>query len=290
MTPLEFTLSAFAVSIVAGLLGSLLGLGGGIIVVPALTLLLKLDIRYAIGASIVSVIATSSGAAASYVKEHMTNLRVGMLLEVATASGALCGAYLTGILAGRWLYVIFGAVMGYTAVMMMRRRVKRALHEVPPDRMADRLRLHGHYFDQSANQTVRYRVSRTPLGLAVSYCAGVLSGLLGIGGGAIKVPAMNVAMGIPIKVSTATSNFMIGVTAAASAGVFFMRGDIKPFVAAPVAAGVLIGARGGARLLGRIRSSAIRKAFVIVILWISLEMLLKGLFQTSIEALIMRGL
>ena len=150
---------------------------------PALTPLLKLDIRYAIGASIVSVIATSSGAAASYVKEHMTNLRVGMLLEVATASGALCGAYLTGILAGRWLYVIFGTVMGYTAVMMMRRRVKRALHEVRPDRMADRLRLHGHYFDQSANQTVRYRVSRTPLGLAVSYCAGVLSGLLGIGGG-----------------------------------------------------------------------------------------------------------
>jgi uncharacterized membrane protein YfcA len=294
MTPLEFTLSAFGVSIVAGLLGSLLGLGGGIIVVPALTLLLKLDIRYAIGASIVSVIATSSGAAASYVKEHMTNLRVAMFLEVATASGALCGAYLAGILSGQWLFVIFGGVMGYTAMTMLRKRGRaegeHGAHEIAPDRIADRLRLHGHFFDQSVNQTIHYRVSRTPLGLAVSYCAGIVSGLLGIGGGALKVPAMNVAMGVPIKVSTATSNFMIGVTAAASAGVYFMRGDIDPFVAAPVAAGVLIGARGGSKLMGRIKSSAIRRAFVIIIIWISVEMLLKGLLHTSIESLIIRGL
>ena len=276
MTLLSYTLEAFGLSLLAGLLGSLLGLGGGIIVVPALTLLLGIDIRYAIGASIVSVIATSSGAAASYVKEHMANLRVAMLLEVMTTAGAISGAYLTDVIPPRWLYVIFGLVMGYTAVVMLRGKGDAA-GGGKPDKLADRLRLHGHYPDAAAGGEVAYRVSRTPLGLGLSYVAGVISGLLGIGGGAVKVPTMTVGMNLPIKAATATSNLMIGVTGAASAGIYFMRGDINPAVAAPVAAGVLLGATAGSRLLGKIRSKWINYAFVAVVVWISIQMLVKGL-------------
>jgi uncharacterized protein len=274
MTPLQFTLVTFAISVVAGVLGSLLGLGGGIIVVPALTLLLHIDIRYAIGASIVSVIATSSGAAAAYVRERMTNLRVAMVLEIATTTGAITGAYLAGRVAGRWLYLIFGLIMGYSAIAMFRKRHQIA--DVPPDRWADRLALHDSYYDDAVRQEISYRVTRTPLGFCLMYIAGIVSGLLGIGSGALKVPAMDLAMGLPIKVSTATSNFMIGVTAAASAGVYFARGDIDPFVAAPVACGVLLGATAGSHLLGKLKSQVIRVIFVIVLLWVSAEMILKG--------------
>jgi uncharacterized membrane protein YfcA len=280
MTPLEFTLITFAASVAAGVLGSLLGLGGGIIVIPVLTLLMGINIRYAIGASVVSVIATSSGAAAAYVRERMTNLRVAMLLEIGTTTGALTGAYLAGHIPVRWLYLVFGLVMGYSALAMFRKMFRKgrgaAALGVPPDRLADRLRLHGSYFDVAAGEQVAYRVTRTPLGLALMYVAGVVSGLLGIGSGALKVPAMDLGMRLPIKVSTATSNFMIGVTAAASAGMYFARGDIDPFVAAPVAAGVLLGATAGSRLLGRLHGRVIRLVFVVVLLWISVEMLLKG--------------
>jgi uncharacterized membrane protein YfcA len=277
MSPLAFTLIAFAASVAAGVLGSLLGLGGGIIVVPVLTLLLHVDIRYAIGASIVSVIATSSGAAAAYVREHMTNLRVAMLLELGTTTGALTGAYLAGVIGGRWLFLIFGLVLGYSALAMLRKRKDEPGMNVPPDRLADRLRLHDAYYDEAAGRTIEYRVTHAPLGLGLMYVAGVVSGLLGIGSGALKVPAMDLAMRLPIKVSTATSNFMIGVTAAASAGVYFARGDIDPFVAAPVAAGVLVGATAGSRLLGRLQSRTIRVVFIVVLLYVSGEMLWKGL-------------
>lgn len=277
MTPFEFTLLAFAISVAAGVLGSLLGLGGGIIIIPALTLLFKIDIRYAIGASIVSVIATSSGAAAAYVRERMTNLRVAMVLEVATVSGALTGAFVAGQVKGRWLYVIFGLVMGYSALMMFRKRNQLAEEESIAAPWADYLRLHSSYYDEALKQQVKYRVARTRVGLVLMYGAGVVSGLLGIGSGALKVPAMDLAMRLPIKVSAATSNFMIGVTAAASAGVYFMRGDIDPFVAAPVAAGVVVGATIGSRLLGVLHHRLIRIVFVAVLLWVSLQMLIKGL-------------
>jgi len=276
MTPFEFTLLALLISVAAGVLGSLLGLGGGIIIIPVLTLIFKIDIRYAIGASIVSVIATSSGAAAAYVRERMTNLRVAMVLEIATVSGALTGAFLAGQIKGRWLYIIFGLVMGYSAVMMFRKRNQLAAEEFIPAPWADYLRLHSSYYDEAVKREVLYRVARTRVGLALMYVAGVVSGLLGIGSGALKVPAMDLAMRLPIKVSTATSNFMIGVTAAASAGVYFMRGDIDPFVAAPVAAGVVVGATIGSRLLGVLRSRVIRIVFVAVLLWVSLQMLIKG--------------
>jgi hypothetical protein len=277
MTPLVFTLVTFFISIAAGVLGSLLGLGGGIIVVPALTLLLHLDIRYAIGASVVSVIATSSGAAAAYVRERLTNLRVAMSLELATTTGAISGAYVGGVIGGRWLYIIFGLMLGYSAIAMLRERKDLVGQDVPRDTIADKLKLHESYFDPAVGTEISYRVTHVRLGMVLMYIAGVVSGLLGIGSGALKVPAMDLAMRLPIKVSTATSNFMIGVTAAASAGVYFARGDINPFVAAPVAAGVLLGATGGSLLLGRLKSSIVRATFILVLLWISLEMLWKGI-------------
>ena len=277
MTPLEFVLICFVVSIAGGFVGSLLGLGGGLVVIPALTLALKVDIRYAIGASIVSIIATSSGAAAAYVRERMTNLRVAMVLEVATTLGALTGGYLAGRIAGRWLFVVFGIVMAFSAVMMLRKRRNVASDEGEGTPWANYLRLNGSYYDAAIGQEVSYRVVRARLGLALMYVAGTMSGLLGIGSGVLKVPAMDLGMRLPIKVSTATSNFMIGVTAAASAGLYFARGDINPFIAGPVAAGILVGAMVGARVMGRLHSALIRYFFVVVLLIVSAQMLIKGL-------------
>ncbi|RRJ96879.1 sulfite exporter TauE/SafE family protein [Opitutaceae bacterium TAV4] len=276
MTPLLFTLIIALISISAGALGSLVGVGGGIIVVPALTLLMGVDIQHAIAASIVAVVATSSGAASSYVRERITNIRLAMVMEIATAVGAICGAFLAVVVSGRWLFLLFGLVLCYTA-WSMSRKSQGHLREPVPDALADRLRLHSSYYDRSLKQEISYRVSRTRLGLVVSYVAGVVSGLLGIGGGVLKVPVMNLAMGLPIKVCTATSNFMIGVTAAASAAVYFMRGDVKPFIAAPVAVGVLVGARIGARLLGRLKGEVIKRAFVIVLAVSALQMLWNGI-------------
>jgi uncharacterized membrane protein YfcA len=275
VTPLGFTLIVLGISYIAGLLGSLVGVGGGIIVVPALTLLMGVSIKKAIAASIVSVIATSSGAAATYVSERITNMRLGMLLEIATVIGAITGAFLAALVPGRALFLVFALVLSYTSWSMLRPKGRSI--DPAPDALADRLRLHASFFDRSLGRQVSYRVSRTKLGLAVSYVAGIASGLLGIGGGILKVPVMNLAMGIPIKACTATSNFMIGVTAATSAAVYFMRGEVLPFVAAPVAVGVLFGARTGANLLGGMRNNSIRIIFVAVLLVSALKMLMEGL-------------
>jgi hypothetical protein len=275
MSPLEFALALFGVSLAAGFFGSLVGLGGGIIVVPALTLLFGIDIRYAIGASIVSVIGTSSGAAAAYVRQHLTNLRVAMFLELGTTAGAVCGAFLAGLLHGRWLYLIFGLVLAQSAFGMLRRMTVPA-GPVPPDRWADQLHLHGSYFDEARGREIPYRVTKTPLGLAFMWLAGLFSGLLGLGSGTLKVSAMDMAMRMPIKISTATSNLMIGVTAAASAGVYFMRGDIDPIVAAPVAIGVVGGSFVGSRVLGRTDSRVLRIVFLTVLLFVSAQMIWKA--------------
>jgi uncharacterized membrane protein YfcA len=272
-------LVAFAASVVAGVFGSLLGLGGGIIVVPALSLLLGVDIRYAIGASIVSVIATSSGAGAAYVKDRLANIRIAMFLEPATTLGAIVGAFLAGVVGGPWLYLCFSGAMAYTAVAMWRHTEAGRLPCVNQDRLADALWLHGSYPDQRTQQETRYRVSRSYLGLSVSGVAGIMSGLLGIGGGIIKVPAMALGMGIPIKVASATSNFMIGVTAAASAGVYFVRGDMDPFIAAPTAIGVLAGSVLGARAMGRVNSSVLRTLFTVVLITVAVQMARRGLRQ-----------
>lgn len=275
MTPLLFVLTVAAISLAAGFLGALLGLGGGMIVVPALTLLLHVDIRLAIGASIISVIATSSGAAAAYVRDRLANLRVGMFLELGTTTGAITGAYLAGIVHPRFLFILFGLILAYSAVAMLRGR-RNADEEIVVGTFTRHLRLHGSYFDDAAGAEINYQPVRARLGLALMYVAGMVSGLLGIGSGALKVPAMDLAMELPIKVSTATSNFMIGVTAAASAGVYFTRGQIDPFIAAPVAIGVLLGAFAGSHTLGRIGSRSVRAAFVVVLVVIAAQMLLKG--------------
>ena len=277
MTPLsltttEFTLLVAIGSLLAGLLGSLTGLGGGVVIVPMLTLLFGVDFRYAVGASLVSVIATSSGAAAAYVREGYTNIRIGMFLEVATTIGAIAGAALAGLIPTSVLAVVLGVVLLYSAFLAGRRDEEHVV--VTPVPLAQRFRLDGSYPTPDGDR--EYHVQHVRTGFGIMLGAGVLSGLLGIGSGAVKVLAMDQAMCLPFKVSTTTSNFMIGVTAAASAGVYFSRGDIDPFVAAPVAAGVLMGATLGSRLLGKLKGGVIRVVFVVVLLWVAAEMLLKG--------------
>ena len=279
MTPFLFMLVVLGFSMGAGLLGSLLGIGGGLILIPVLTLWLGVDIRYAVGASIVSVIATSSGAAAAYVRDRMANMRVAMFLELATTAGALTGAFLSGMVGGRGVYLAFGGVMAYSALAMLRRLRADADGDgpVPEDALADRLGLHGSYWDEAAGREVPYRVTRPLAGLGLMYVAGTVSGMLGIGSGALKVPAMDLTMRLPLKVSTATSNFMIGVTAAASAGVYFARGNIDPFIAGPVCVGVTVGAWLGSRhLMARVNNTWLRGLFVVVLLWVAVEMLRKG--------------
>jgi uncharacterized membrane protein YfcA len=263
-------------AIVAGVVGSLVGLGGGVLVVPLLTLVFGLPIQVAIGASIVSVIATSSGAAAAYVRDRLTNLRVGMFLEIATSVGAVSGAFLAVIAPTGILFVVFGLILVASAVPLVVRIGEELPQHVQPDRWAQALTLSGSYPDQHLGREVRYNVTRVPLGFSMMYVAGLISGLLGIGSGTFKVLAMDTAMRLPMKVSTTTSNFMIGVTAAASAGIYFERGDINPLVAAPVALGVLAGAAVGAKVLTRLSNSTIRLIFVPLLGLIALEMLFRG--------------
>lgn len=277
MTPVLFVVIVAAISFVAGFLGSLLGLGGGVIVIPALTLLLHVDIRLAIGAAIVSVIATSSGAAAAYLRDRVANLRVAMFLEVGATIGAITGAYLAGVVHPRFLFIMLGLVLAYSAVVMVRQRQDSEAGEA--GWTARRLKLESSYFDEALGEEIVYQPVRARLGLALMYVAGTVSGLLGIGSGSLKVPAMDLVMGLPIKVSTATSNIMVGVTAAASAGFYFSRGQIDPFIAAPVSIGVLAGAFAGTQMLGRIHSRWIRMTFVIVLAIIAMQMLWKGISQ-----------
>ena len=267
----------FGTAVVAGLMGSLTGLGGGVLVIPLLTIGFGLDIRVAIGASIVSIIATSSGAAAAYVRDHLTNVRIGMLLELATTVGGLTGALVTGYLPAGALFALFGIVLLASAIPMVRKLGEEVPRGVVSDGPARALRLASSYPDRSSGQEIPYEVRGVPAGLSMMYFAGVFSGLLGIGAGALKVLAMDTAMRLPMKVSTATSNFMIGVTAAASAGVYFWRGDVVPVVAAPVALGVLAGSLVGAQLLLRFPNVTVRLIFIPVLAGVGIEMLLRGI-------------
>ncbi|GGA31299.1 sulfite exporter TauE/SafE family protein [Paenibacillus physcomitrellae] len=266
----------FLIAILAGVVGSILGLGGGIIVTPALTLLFGVDINHAIGASIISVIATSSGSAVAYIRDKITNLRVGMFLEVATTVGAITGAFLGAIIAPKFLYVIFAVLLLYSAYAMIKKTNQEVPHNVRQHPLAEKLQLQGEYYDKAMGQTVAYNVDRVPHGFGVMYGAGVISGLLGIGSGSFKVMALDVFMKMPLKVSTATSNFMMGVTAAASAVIYLFRGDINPVISAPVALGVLIGATVGSRLMQRMKSKTIRKLFIPVMIYVAAQMLYTG--------------
>jgi uncharacterized membrane protein YfcA len=266
----------FLVSIAAGVVGALAGVGGGILIVPALTLLFGIDIRLAIGASIVSVIATSSGAAAAYVRDRLTDMRVGMFLELATTTGAVVGALLAAIVAPGLLYILLGMVLLSSAGMQVVRLGEEVPPDVEPSGLAARLRLVSSYPDARLGREVPYAARRVPLGFALMWGAGVVSGLLGIGSGALKVVAMDGAMRLPMKVSSATSNFMIGVTAAASAGIYLARGDVDPTLVAPVALGVLAGATLGARLLPRLSNRHVRWVFLPVLVVIGIQTLLRG--------------
>jgi hypothetical protein len=277
MSPLDFVVSLGIISIAAGLLGSLVGLGGGIIIVPVLTLIYHIDIRLAIGASILSVIATSSGAAVTYIRERLTNLRAGMFLEIATTTGAVTGAYITTLIGSKSLFILFAIVLIYSAFSMFHNRHKSVILTDSKDRVANYLNLHGSYYDQTEHQEISYKVSGTKLGLGLMYIAGMISALLGVGSGALKVPAMDIAMHIPIKASAATSDFMIGVTAAASAGAYFARGQINPIIAAPIVIGVLIGAVIGSRLLSHVTSRYVQGLFILVLIVVAIEMLQRGL-------------
>ncbi len=271
-----FVVEIFAAAIAAGLIGSLVGLGGGVLIVPLLTVGFGLDIRLAIGASIVSVIATSSGAAAAYVRDHLTNVRVGMLLELATSIGAVTGAFIAIYLNARLLFILFGSILIFSILPMIKKLGENVPTGVSNDRLAERLRLASTYPDRAAGGTIAYNVTHVPAGFAMMFVAGIVSGLLGIGSGALKVLAMDTAMRLPMKVSSATSNFMIGVTAAASAGIYFWRGDVVPLIAAPVAIGVLLGAVAGAKLLVRFHNTTVRKLFLPVLAAVAIEMLLRG--------------
>ena len=279
VTP-EQVLEIFLVSIAAGVIGALFGLGGGILIIPFLTLVEGVPVQFAVGASLVSVVATSSASAATYVQDHLTNLRLGMFLETGTVAGALTGAYVAIYFQGpnEWiLFILFGTMLLYAAAVMISERRIDFPSGVAPDRVARKLKLGGEYKDQSTGTVVRYEVTRTPQTLSISYLAGIVSGLLGVGGGVIKVPTMNLVSRIPVKVASATSNLMIGVTAAASASVYFLRGEVHPLLAAPLMIGVVAGAAVGTRLLRRTPPTRVKVLFAVLLAFVALNMILRGL-------------
>jgi uncharacterized membrane protein YfcA len=245
--------------IIAGLFGSILGLGGGILIIPMLTLLFGVPMREAIGVSLVCVIATSSGAASLYVKKQLCNVRLGMTLELATTLGAIAGGVVAGMMNQQVLSVLFSILLMYTALSMIRRQEAKQ-NDNPED---------------CPNKPEQY--TNLPLGMGASFFAGNVSGLLGVGGGIVKVPVMYLLMKVPLKTALATSNFMIGVTASAGAFVYFSRGDVNPLVAGSTMLGVFLGATAGSRLLPKMKTDLLRKAFVLILVYLSVEMLLKGL-------------
>ena len=274
MNNLLFSILIYFSSVAAGLVGALTGLGGGVIIIPLLTIFFGVDIRYAAGASLISVIATSSGAASAYVKEGFSNIRIGMFLEIATTLGAIIGATLVVFVSPGAISIIFGLVLIYSAFQsyLSSRAVE---HIYKSDKIATKLKLNGEYPSMSGIKN--YFPQKVPIGFGIMFLAGSLSGLLGIGSGAVKVLAMDQFMKIPFKVSTTTSNFMIGVTAVASAGIYFSHGFINPSLAMPVMLGVLTGAFAGAKILTKTPSKKLKIIFSIIIIILAVEMLRNGL-------------
>lgn len=274
MDILEFSSLVFVGSLLAGFLGAATGLGGGVVIVPLLAVGFGVDIRYAMGASLVSVIATSSAAASAYVREGFSNIRVGMFLEIATTIGAVTGAAIATSISPSYIAVIFGLVLVYSAYQSVFTRRQEDSTSDKPDKIATRLKMNSQY--PAPEGLKKYYVHQVPGSFGIMYIAGVLSGLLGIGSGALKVIAMDQVMRLPFKVSTTTSNFMIGVTAAASAGVFLNRGYVDPGLAMPVMLGVLIGSLAGAHFLFGATTKVLRIVFAVVIFGLAIEMLYKG--------------
>lgn len=277
MSDVVFLSMVLGASAGAGVLGAILGLGGGILLVPVLTLFFGVSLPYAMGASILSVIATSCGAAAGHLASGLANIRLGFFLALFTVAGALAGASLVGVVSPRALQTLFGLALAYSAFTTIRQLRVELPESLAADPLAQRFGLDGVYHDRVLGRDVVYHAARVRRGAAVMFGAGLLSGLLGIGSGAFKVLAMDTFMRLPMKVSTGTSNFMIGLTAAASAGVYFGRGDIHPVIATPVALGVLLGSYVGTRLIGRLRNTTVRRLFLPIVLYLAAAMLLRGL-------------
>lgn len=274
VTILLFSIILFCCSTAAGLVGSLTGLGGGVVLIPLLTLVFKVDIHYAIGTSLVSVIATSSGAAAAYVKEGFTNIRLGMFLEVATTIGAIAGAFLATWVPTAWIAILFGIILIFSAITSFTKQYEQ-IDAAPSGKYAAVLKLNNSF--PSENGVQPYTVRNVAGGFFMMNMAGVISGLLGIGSGALKVIAMDRIMKIPFKVSTTTSNFMIGVTAAASAGIYLKRGYIDPGLSMPVVLGVLLGAFAGSKLLVKAKTRWLKVFFAIVVFFLAMEMIYNGI-------------
>lgn len=273
-SPLLFQAILFVASILAGCLGALTGLGGGVIIVPLLVLGFGVDLRYAVGISLICVIATSSGAAIAFIREGYTNVRIALFLEMATTVGALAGAVVAAYVAKSMIGLIFGVTLIASAYYSIKKKEHEEVQTVAHP-WANALHLNGSY-PSSAGVAQTYNVAGVPIGFAMMFFAGVLSALLGIGSGALKVLAMDSVMKIPFKVSTTTSNFMIGVTAAASSGVYLGRGYIEPTLAAPVMLGILLGSMLGARLLPTMRVDTLRAIFAAVIAVVGVQMIIKG--------------
>ncbi|WP_395392108.1 sulfite exporter TauE/SafE family protein [Fructilactobacillus sanfranciscensis] len=266
------------VGIAVGVLGSILGIGGGMIITPVLTLGFSLDIKYAIGASIIAVIATSSGATIAYLKDNVLNLRVAMFLEIATSIGAIMGALLTGVIRPVFLYLLFGLLLFFSGANMVRKLWGK---QVPTnadsdDSIAKKLKLNGSYYDKNLHKQVDYKVTNVPSGITIMFGAGIASGLLGIGSGAFKVIAMDTFMKMPLKPSSSTSNLMMGVTAAASATIYFFNGSILPQIAVPMALGIIVGAAVGSRVMQIMPVRMLRIIFIPILLYLGLQMILKG--------------
>lgn len=274
MTSDLFSAALFGGAVAAGFVGSLTGLGGGVVIVPLLTIAFGVNMRYAVGASLISVIATSSGAAAAYVRDGFSNVRIGMLLEIATSAGALTGAALAAVVPTSKLAMLLGVVLIGSVFAPAGKQGAKGRETSNSESLGARLGLNGSYPGKEG--LTFYEARRVPLGFGLMGLAGMLSGLLGIGSGAVKVLAMDLAMGLPFKVSTTTSNFMIGVTAAASAGIYLHRGYIDPLLAMPVTLGVAAGSLGGAMLLKRVASHSLRMLFRVVILVLGIEMIYNG--------------
>lgn len=276
MTILTLTIIVLIGAYAAGLIGSLTGLGGGVVIIPLLSIALHIDIHYAIGASLVSVIATSSGSAAAYVKEGITNMRLGMFLEIATTSGAITGAIIAKYLPVHYIAILFGVVLIFSAITSLIKKTDHIQHK--KSYLAKKLKLNGSY--PGSDKPVQYTVTRVIGGFFMMIFAGAMSGLLGIGSGALKVVAMDGIMRIPFKVSTTTSNFMIGVTAAASAVVYMQRGYIDPGLSMPVVIGVLLGAFTGSKILMKAQSDRLRYFFAMIVALLAIQMIYKGITHT----------
>lgn len=268
----------FAAALGTSLLGGLLGMASGIFIVPILTIFGRIDLHTAIGASLISVIACSCAGAAPFLRDRLTNIRLAILLETATTLGALCGVFVAGLIPPKYLFVIFALILLLSAQQMAARRKEPPRAELP------RAKLAGAKLSGAWDRDLGYAVQRLPLGMALMYGAGLISALLGIGSGVLKIPAMDTALRLPIKVSSATSNFMIGVTAAASAGAYFARGEILAPVAAPIALGSVVGAVLGARILMKVPNDKLRLMFVCILVILSAQMMLAAFGINLIEA------